>query len=177
MIMANSGFMKKIGIMIDDGFHDLELWIPYYRFKEENINFDVLAFEDRDYKGVYGLDSVKPTQLLGQIDTRYYLVYIPGANSPSNLLKHPETVETIKNMSAEGSSFATICHGPLLLAEAGLLYGKEITGHPSIKEEIESKGAKYVDLPYIRSSENIMSGKTHFQIDQMMPEMLRFLER
>ena len=175
MIMTDGGFTKKVGIMIDDGFHDLELWIPYYRFKEEKINFDVMAFEDREYKGVYGLDGVKPTQLLGSIDTKYDLVYIPGANSPGNLIKRPETAEIIKNMSSEGSTFATICHAPLLLAEAGLLDGKEITGHPSIKGEIESRGAKYVYLPYIRSSRNIMSGKTHFQIDHLIPEMLRFI--
>lgn len=168
--------MKKIGVMIDDGFHDLEFRIPYYRFKEEGINFDILAFENRDYKGVYGIDSVKPTQLLSHIETKYDLIYIPGAKSPNNLLKNPETVAIIKDMSAKGSSFATICHGPLLLAEAGLLYSKEITGHPSIKEEIELKGAKYVDLPYVRSSKNILSGKTHLHIDQMMRGILRFLE-
>jgi protease I len=167
--------MKKLGIVIDNGFHDLELWIPYYRFREENIPFDVLAYENRDYKGVYGVDSIKPTRLLGEIDSGYDLVYLPGANSPENLLKHPETVGIIRKMSSSGTSFATICHGPLLLAEAGLLKGLEVTGHPSIKTEMEKNGASYVDRPYVRSSDKIMCGRTHFEIDHLIPEMLRFI--
>ena len=104
--------MKKVGIMIDDGFHDLELWLPYYRFKEEGVDFDILGWENRDYKGVYGLDSIRPTQLLGDGKTDYDLIYIPGAKSPENLLKHPGTVDLIKTMSSGGTSFATICHSP-----------------------------------------------------------------
>ncbi len=167
--------MKKAGIMIDDRFHDLEMWLPYYRFLEEGIKFDILAWEDREYKGVYGLDSVRPTHVLGSSNVDYDFVYIPGADSPGNLLKHPGTVEFIRDMSSKGASFATICHGPLVLAEAGLLKGMEITGHPSIQTEIEKFGAKYVDKPYVRVSDNIISGKTHFQIDQFIPEVLKFI--
>lgn len=167
--------MRKLGIMIDDGFHDLELWVPYYRFREERIPFDVLAFENREYKGVYGVDSIKPTRLLGETGPGLDLVYLPGADSPGNLLKHPEIVGIIRRMSSSGTSFATICHGPLPLAEAGLLKGLEVTGHPSIKTEMERNGASYVDRAYVRSSGKIMCGRTHFQIDQLIPEMLKFI--
>ncbi|MHB1441047.1 MAG: DJ-1/PfpI family protein [Cuniculiplasma sp.] len=168
--------MKKVGIIIDDGFHDLELWLPYYRFKEEGVDFDILAWEDRDYKGVYGLDSIKPTQLLGDGNIDYDLIYIPGAKSPENLLKHPGTTDLIKSMSSGGMIFATICHGPLLLGEAGLLNGMEITGHPSIEKDLVKWHAKYVDSPVVRSSRNIISGKTHFQFAQFMPEILKIIK-
>lgn len=167
--------MKKVGIMIDDGFHDLELWLPYYRFKEEGVDFDILGWENRDYKGVYGLDSIRPTQLLGDGKNDHDLIYIPGAKSPENLLKHPGTVDLIKTFSSGGTSFATICHSPLLLGEAGMLDGKEITGHPSIETELIKWHAKYVDSPVVRTSKNIISGKTHFQIAQFMPEILKII--
>ncbi|MEM3227318.1 MAG: DJ-1/PfpI family protein, partial [Thermoplasmata archaeon] len=138
--------MKRIGIMIDDGYHDLELWIPYYRFKEEHIDFDVLAYEDREYSGVYDLDRIRPTNLITENMDHYDLIYMPGANSPANLLKNPITIKIIKNMS-NSTKFATICHAPLILAEAGLLSNKKVTGHPSIKDEIERKNAIYVDVP------------------------------
>ncbi|EQD49380.1 intracellular protease, PfpI family protein, partial [mine drainage metagenome] len=65
---------------------------------------------------------------------------------------------------------------PLVLAEAGLLRGKEVTGHPSIKAEIEEAGGKFVDKPFVKTSNNIISGKTHFQMDQFMPELLRLIK-
>jgi protease I len=166
--------MKKVGIMIDDGFHDLEFWIPYYRFKEEHIDFDVLAYEDREYTGVYGLDRVRPARLISENMEHYDLIYMPGANSPSNLLKNSQTVRIIQDLS-KNTKFATICHAPLILAEAGLLANKKIAGHPSIKGEIERKGAIYVDLPVIRTSDTILSAKTHFQMAQFLPELLRFI--
>ncbi len=168
--------MKKVGILIDDGYHDLELWLPYYRFREEGIDFDVLAWEDREYKGVYGVDSVKPTHVLGSADIDYDLIYIPGANSPTNLLKHHGTVDLIRSMSSKGTTFATICHGPLVLAEADLVKDIEMTGHPSIQTELKKHGAKYVDMPYVRSSDNIITGKTHFQIDRFIPELLSVIK-
>ena len=50
--------MKKVGIMIDDGFHDLELWLPYYRFKEEGVDFDILGWENSRSISVRNAKSV-----------------------------------------------------------------------------------------------------------------------
>jgi len=178
MMMGTDGIMTKVGIMLDDGFHDLELWIPYYRFREEGIKFDILAWEDREYKGVFGIDSIRPDKLLGLTAlSEYDLIYMPGARSPENLLKHPETVELVKNAAFNNVSFATICHSPLVLAEAGLLKDKEVTGHPSIKSDMEKAGAVFVDKPFIFTSTSIFSGKTHFQMDQIMPELLRLIKK
>ncbi|MEM3185193.1 MAG: hypothetical protein QXQ39_00745 [Conexivisphaerales archaeon] len=43
--------MKKVGIIIDEGYRDLEMWIPYYRFLEEGIDFENLTWENREYRG------------------------------------------------------------------------------------------------------------------------------
>jgi protease I len=165
--------MKKIGIMIDDGYHDLEFWIPYYRLKEEKIEFDILAWEDRAYKGQFSIDSVKPTKLLSLPLDKYDIIFSPGAKSPENLLKNPGTVPLVKEMYESGTKFATICHSPLLLAEAGLIDGMKIAGHPTIKPQIEKAGATYLDLPLVKSSEQLISARTHFDLNIFMPEFLR----
>jgi|YelNatPaOPRAMG01_1025707.scaffolds.fasta_scaffold00875_12 protease I len=172
-MITTFGNMKKIGILIDDGYHDLEFWIPYYRLKEENIEFDILAWEDRAYKGQFAIDSVKPTKLLSQPLDDYGLIFSPGAKSPENLLKNPGTVPLVREMYEGGTTFATICHSPLLLAEAGLIKGMKIAGHPTIKPIIEKAGATYVDLPIVKSSEQLISGRTHFDLNIFMPELLR----
>jgi protease I len=164
--------MKKVAIMLDEGYHDLELWVPYYRLREEKIDFDILAWENRPYKGQFGIDSILPTKLLSNSLDGYGLVFFPGAKSPENLLKHPKTVGIIEKMFKEGTYFATICHSPLLLAEAGLLSGKEVTGHSSIKSAVEKAGATYVDSPVIKASDRILTGRTHFDLDVFMPELV-----
>ena len=167
--------MKKVAIMLDEGYHDLELWVPYYRLKEEKIEFEILAWESRPYKGQFGVDPVTPTKLLSDSNGKYDLVFFPGAKSPENLLKNPETVDIIEKMAGEGTYFATMCHSPLLLGKAGLLEGKEVTGHPSIKSEVEKAGATFVDLPVVKASDRILTGRTHYDLDSFMPEFVKLL--
>ncbi len=168
--------MNKVAIMLDDGYHDLELWVPYYRLKEEKIEFDILTWKNRPYKGLFGVDQVTPTRLLSDSIGKYDLVFFPGAKSPENLLKNPKTVDIIEKIAKEGTHFATMCHSPLLLSEAGLLEGKEVTGHPSIKSEIEKAGAIFVDSPFVRTSDRILTGRTHYDLGSFMPEFVNVLK-
>jgi protease I len=168
--------MKKVAIMLDEGFHDLELWVPYYRLREEKIDFDILAWQNRPYKGQFGIDQITPTRLLSDIPLRYDFVFFPGAKSPENLLRNHRTVDIVRKMSDEGTFFATICHSPLLLAEAGLLKGMRVTGHPTIRSEVENAGAIFVDSPVIRSSETIITARTHFDLSEFMPEFIKVIK-
>jgi len=40
---------------------------------------------------------------------------------------------------------AAICHGPWMLAEAGIIRGKQVTGFFSISTDLKNAGAEYVD--------------------------------
>jgi protease I len=134
LLVLRSIAMKKIGIMLDDGFHDLELWIPYYRFLEEGVKFEILAWEDREYNGEFKVDPVRPTRLLNQPINDIDLIYMPGAKSPTNLMKNSKTIPLIADYYNSGGYLATICHSPLILGKARLITGKRITGHPSIAQ-------------------------------------------
>ena len=40
---------------------------------------------------------------------------------------------------------AAICHGPWLLAEAGVVRGRRLTSYPSIRTDLTNAGAEWVD--------------------------------
>ncbi|KPN30415.1 intracellular protease 1 [Halolamina pelagica] len=40
---------------------------------------------------------------------------------------------------------AAICHGPQILAAAGVLEGREITAYPAVRAEVERAGCSWVD--------------------------------
>jgi len=40
---------------------------------------------------------------------------------------------------------AAICHGPWLIAEAGVLKGRKVTSYPSIRTDLTNAGAQWVD--------------------------------
>ncbi len=57
----------------------------------------------------------------------------------------PTVVEFAKNFFNSGKPVAAICHGPQVLARAGVLKDVTTTAVGSIRGELEEVGANYVD--------------------------------
>ncbi len=82
----------------------------------------------------------------------YDLIFIPGGYSPGNLIRDKEThtAELVKTAYEHNKYLATSCHGPLVLAEADVIEGKQVTGWAAeVKSAIESAGGIYVIAPCI----------------------------
>jgi protease I len=93
----------------------------------------------------------------------YHALFIPGGKGPENLLKEAKetTLSLIKKASAEGKVISAICHGPWLLAEAEVIEGKTITGHPEIWPIMKEKGGKMVREKVVVDG-NIITGNWPF---------------
>ena len=52
-------------------------------------------------------------------------------------------------MAGRGKPVAAICHGPWVLASAGLLAGRHATGHWVIRPDVEGAGATWMDEPCV----------------------------
>lgn len=58
---------------------------------------------------------------------------MPGA---ANLRDNIRVIELIKDYYATGKIVASICAGPIALAKAGILNGRNVTSYPSVKEQL-----------------------------------------
>jgi protease I len=70
---------------------------------------------------------------------------LPGGKAPAALRENPAVVEFAKNFFNSGKPVAAICHGPQVLARAGVLQDVTATAVGSIQGELEEAGANYVD--------------------------------
>ena len=75
----------------------------------------------------------------------YELLYLPGGKAPAKLRKNDMVIDFVKRFAASGKYIAAICHGPQILAEAGLIRGKTIACWPDLKDEITDAGAIFAD--------------------------------
>lgn len=55
-------------------------------------------------------------------------------------------IELVKHFSNSGKPIACICHGPLILAAAGLVKGRKCTGYLSMKPILIAAGAHWVEV-------------------------------
>ena len=134
--------MKALIISADD-FEDTELLYPYYRLQEEGIQVDVASISRGTILGKHGYKVSVDLSLDETKEDQYDLLVLPGGKAPERLKKADAALSIARHFFEEKKPVAAICHGPLILAAAGLLRDREATGYRSTKEELLSAGAHY----------------------------------
>src|SRR5699024_3697938 len=76
----------------------------------------------------------------------YDALVIPGGViNPDKMRRDPDCIAFAKAFLESGKPVASICHGPQLLIETGLLEGKNMTTFYSIKTDLINAGADWED--------------------------------
>lgn len=150
---------QKILIITGDKTEDLEFFYPYYRFCEAGYDVTVATIDGKGFEGKkgYGLDEVQSVSSLNASD--FALLYLPGGEAPEALRKNDDVINFVKEFAQSGKPIAAICHGPQILATAGLIDGLRIAGWPEIKGELEEAGATFVDEALVKDGQFITGRK------------------
>jgi len=86
------------------------------------------------------------TATLEEVDpAEYDGLVVPGGRAPEYLRTYEEVLDTVRHFFEEDKPVATLCHGPQILAAAGVLEGREITSYPAVRAEVEGAGCAWVD--------------------------------
>jgi len=151
---------KKAAILVEDMYNDFELWIPYYRLKEEGIEVTVVGSGTAStYYSKYGVPVQvdKPASQVTAAD--FDAVVIPGGYAPDKMRIHPEMVSLVKDAFNQGKVVAAICHAGWMLASAGILKGNKATSYVAIKDDMINAGALWEDSEVVRDGNLITSRK------------------
>lgn len=73
------------------------------------------------------------------------LLVVPGGKAPQTLRTHPAALALAKRFFETGKLVAAICHGPELLATAGVLKARKATAYAALAAELARAGALYED--------------------------------
>lgn len=65
--------------------------------------------------------------------------------NPDKLRKDDSAVSFVREFVGSGKPVAAICHGPVMLVEAGVVAGRTLTSYPSIRTDLRNAGANVVD--------------------------------
>jgi len=151
---------KKVVILVEDHYQDLEFWVPYYRLKEEGVEVIVVGSgSSRTYTSKYGY-PIEVDKEAKEIDiSKYDGVVIPGGYAPDLMRRYPEMVKIVREAHQKGKMIAAICHAGWMLVSAGILKGKKVTGFFAIKDDLINAEANYVDKEVVRDGNLITSRK------------------
>lgn len=152
--------MKKIAILAEKLYEEMELLYPYYRLKEEGYKVDIIGTEkDIVYLGKNGY-PVKSNLSTSEVKADdYEAVVIPGGYSPDHMRRSEATVNFVKDMDSQEKPIAAICHGPWMMASCCDLKGKKVTAFHSIKDDLVNAGANFVDEEVVVDG-NLITSRT-----------------
>ena len=77
----------------------------------------------------------------------YDALVIPGGRAPEYLRLNPKVLDLVRAMAKAGKPIAAICHGPQILAAAGVLQGRPCSAYPAVGPEVTEAGGAFVNIP------------------------------
>ena len=165
---------KRVAILVEDFYQDLEVWYPLLRLREEGARVVVIGPQKRGYKGKYGYPIDADAGEDAANATEFDAVVIPGGWAPDRLRLSKKLVEFVRQMDRAGKIVASICHGGWMLASAGIVKGRKVTSYIAIKDDLINAGARFVDKEVVRDG-NLVTSRKPDDLPTFMREIIKTL--
>lgn len=153
---------RKILLLAGDYVEDYEIMVPFQALKmlgfevhavcPDKKSGDSVPTAIHDFEGAqtysekpghnfaltYDFDKVNVADYVGLV--------VPGGRAPEYLRLNPRILEIVQEFDSAKKPIAAVCHGPQILAAAGVLAGHTISAYPACSPEVTLAGGKYADI-------------------------------
>lgn len=136
---------RKIMVLAEDLYEDLELWYPVLRLREEGAKVSIVGTGEKTYEGKHGYPVTVDKHIDKVTGKNFDAVVIPGGYAPDRLRRYPTVISLVRDMYESGKVVAAICHAAWIPISAGIVKGKRMTCFFSIKDDLVNAGALYED--------------------------------
>lgn len=135
-----------VAVLLTEGFQDAEAYMPIGYLENKDVDITVIGPKTGRVKAYNSDFEIVVQKEVGEVNVDDFdALILPGGKAPATLREDSTVVEFTKNFFNTGKTVAAICHGPQVLATAGVLHDVTTTGVNSIQGELEEAGATYVD--------------------------------
>ena len=135
--------MEKVAVLMAEGYEEGETLTIVDILRRAGIPCDTFAVgagsgEEKEnfVKGMHGM-LIKADKEFSPEVKDYDMIVLPGGRpGGANLRENPEVISMVRYFAAEGKYVAAMCSGTLVLAEADVIKGKEVTGYTGYGEKL-----------------------------------------
>ena len=151
---------KRVAILAENMYQEMELWVPYFRLKEEGAEVRVIgAGGAKSYASKHGYPVSVDVQADAVSAVEFDAVVIPGGYAPDMMRRHEGMVRLVREAAQQGKGVAAICHAGWMLCTAGIVKGKKVTSFFSIKDDMVNAGGQWSDSEVVVDGNLITSRK------------------
>jgi protease I len=141
---------KKVAILVDRGFEEVEMTEPRKALEEAGAGVDLVSPRTGQVRSSVhsepGRDFDVDVVLAEASPDDYDALVLPGGvENPDHLRANADAVRFVRAFFEAGKPVAAICHGPWTLINAGVVRGRRMTSWPSVSTDLTNAGAKWTD--------------------------------
>src|SRR2546425_2858576 len=154
---------KKLLLLMGDFVEDYEVMVPFQALlmvghtvhavcpnkkAGDKVRTAVHDFEgDQTYSEKPGHNFTLNASFSDVRAGDYDALVIPGGRAPEYLRLNERVLKVVRHFAEAGKPIAAICHGPQLLAAAGVLTGKTCSAYPAVGPEVRAAGGIVAEVP------------------------------
>lgn len=154
---------RRILMLVGDFVEDYEAMVPYQALlmvghavhavcpgkrAGDSVRTAVHDFEgDQTYSEKPGHRFALHADFEAIDPATYDALVIPGGRSPEYLRLNARVLDIVRHFAATNKPIAAICHGPQLLAAAGVLRGRTCAAYPAVGPDVTLCGGTLPDVP------------------------------
>jgi protease I len=156
----------RVAALAADGFEQIELTSPLKTLKRHGANVEVVSLRPGSIRGMNLLIPGKQIDVDRRVrdadPAMYDALLLPGGFINPDLLRQSEDVLAfVRAFDAASKPIAVICHGPWVLASAGLVSDRRLTSWPGIKDDLINAGATWKNRAIVRDQNWVSSRGPH----------------
>lgn len=152
---------KRIAVLAENNYQDLELWYPLLRMREEGAEVKVVGTGSAvTYTSKHGYPVTVDVSADQVSADDFDAIIIPGGYAPDLLRRYESVLRLVREAFQKGKVVAAICHAGWVPISAGILKGRRVTSFFAIKDDMVNAGAEWVDAEVVRDGNLITSRKS-----------------
>ena len=164
----------RIAYLVEEGFEDLEFWVPVMRLREEGAEVVFVSRRKQTFHGKHCLEATPDVTADEVRADEFDGLVVPGGWAPDKLRRSEAVLKLVRDMHAQGKIIGAICHAGWVLASADIVRGRKATGSRGIRDDMIHAGAMWVDEPALRDG-NLVWGRVVADIPAFCRELVAAL--
>lgn len=146
---------KRVAILLTDDFEQVEMTEPRKALEEAGAQTKIVAPKSGQVQGIkhdekadmFSVDL--PLDMANPAD--FDALLLPGGALNADALRlEPKAQAFARSIDSQDKPIAVICHGPWLLASAGLVKGRTLTSYYTIQDDLRNAGANWMDKELVQ---------------------------
>jgi protease I len=167
---------RRIAILAADGFEKVELTVPLRALRAAGAKVDVVSLRRGRIRGLnlnLPATRVRVDRTVEQAAADDYDgLLVPGGFINPDLLRQSAPARgLVREFVESGKPVVTLCHGPWVLASAGVLQGRSVTSWAGIRDDVVGAGATWLDQEVVREG-NLTTSRGPQDMAAFVPAML-----